>query len=159
MNTQIDPILAQQLKESLAAAYSNSSDKDNKYLELSEKISSEMGSFYMKEFANLTFKDTRVFSFSLGEESFVGYLLWSKELEIYGTDASRFFILLTGFGFISGIEILAKGERKTSLWPEFTSEKSVEELLNSLKEINTKADFTAESPLLQKYVAILKENS
>lgn len=157
MDTQVDPILAQQLKDLLTAAYENHYRKNNEYLEFSGKISSEMGSFYMQEFANLTFKDTRVFPFNMGEESFIGYLLWSNDLAIYGADASRFFVLLTGFGFISGIEIFDKGELKSTQWTDLIGEKTVEELLLSLETINTKADFTAESPLIKKYVAILKE--
>ncbi|MBL1223856.1 hypothetical protein [Enterococcus sp. BWR-S5] len=157
MDTQVNPILAQQLKDLLTVAYDEYYSKNADYLKLSEKISSEMGSFYMKEFANLTFRDTRVFPFELGNGSFIGYLLWSKELEVYGTDSSRFFILLTGFGFISGIEIFDKGEVKSTQWQDLIGAKTVNELLNSLKEINEKADFTAESPLIQKYVELLEE--
>lgn len=158
MNTQVDPILEKKLKDLLANAYNDYYRMNGEHLELSEKISSEMGSFYMKEFANMAFKDTRVFPFKMGEGSFVGYLLWSKELDIYGTDSSRFFVLLTGFGFISGVEILDKGELKSTLWTDLTGEKPVKELLSNLKEINKKADFTAESPLIQKYVEILEKN-
>lgn len=157
VHTQIDPILEGQLIAALTVAYNDYYSKDSELLKLSEKISSEMGSFYMKEFANLTFKDTRVFPFKLGEESFVGYLLWSKDLAIYGADSSRFFVLLTGFGFLSGIEIVDKGEIKSTQWKELIGEKTVGELLTSLKEINGKADFTAESPLIQMYISILEE--
>ncbi|MGC6769240.1 hypothetical protein [Enterococcus sp. LJL51] len=155
MNTQINPKLEQQITEALIDAYHAYYDKNETYTQLSEKISSEMGSFYMNEFSNLAYKDTRVFSFTLGEKSFIGYLLWSKELEIYGTESGRFFILLTGFGFISGVEIVNNGEAKVTIWKDLTGEKTVEELLASLKDIHKKADFTAENPLIQKYIDIL----
>lgn len=157
MNTSISQELRTLLLQELEQVYQNYFLDDPKLMDEGGEISSALGGFFLQASGSLGIKNTRVFSYELQKERHVGYLLWSGDVGIYGADLSRFFILLTGFGYISGIEVQVEEAYKYMLWPQLLGEHTGAELVESLRELNEMSEFSAESPMVLAYLEILEQ--
>lgn len=159
MNKEISRELNQQLSSLLTDTYTKSFSSNQDLLNLSEEISFKLSGFFLRQGINSKITNVRDFIFNTGNEKHVGYFLWSDDMDLEGTEESRFFILLTGFGYVSGAEIMAEDEMKYKLWPTLFSELTPQDVAKELKDVCDKTQFVSENLLVQQYIKILEELS
>lgn len=157
MDKNINQELKKQLTSTLTAAYKENFIDNQELLKMNELISFKISSFYLRQGISSKITDTRDFIFDTGNEKHVGYFLWSDDLQMADVEESRFFLLLTGLGCISGAEIVAEDETKYKLWPLLFGENTIEQVIGELKQISEKTEFAAQNPMVQLYVTTLEE--
>lgn len=154
MAVEISDELTNMLRESFMEGYQKITDNRPEIIELAEFIGSQLGIFYLLENKQAT--DTRVLSFENKGVRHATYFHWSDDLEIQGANQSRFFLLLTEFGLISGVEISHTKGKEYKLWRDFIDEKNFTEIKSVLETLQEKGNFSKDIPLLNKYLEIIK---
>lgn len=149
--------LKKRLTELLAGVYKRDVKTDPELMKLSEMISFKISSFYLRHGLRAKIEHTKDFVFDTGNEKHVGYFIWSDDLALQEAKNSRFFLLLTGFGYVSGVEIAVQDEIKYNFWPKLLGLSKPKQILDGLLEMQEKAEFTSENPLIKQYIEMLEE--
>lgn len=157
MEKSISSELEGKLQTTFKDAYYQYFQNNEQAAALANQVSTKLGLFYMGLALDTHFQDIRVVHFKEAEQSFIGYLLWSKDLQVYGAQKSRFFLVLSEFGVISGIEISAAEELKYNLWVDLLAEKKKAQILERMEKFNEEVAFSKENVFFQQYRKILAD--
>lgn len=157
MGKSISSELEEQLRTTLKEAYDQYFHNNEQATALANQVSTKLGLFYMGLTLDAYFQEVRVVHFEEAGQKFIGYLLWSKDLQVYGAQESRFFLVLSEFGVVSGIEISAEEELKYNLWVDLLAEKSKVQVLERMDQFNEEVAFCKENVLFQHYRKVLTD--
>lgn len=155
MPVEVSQTLQEQLQTDFTKGYRQFIQNSPVEAGLAETIGSQLGIFYLLGEASSLDK-TRVLSFEVDGQRHATYFHWSEDLAIQGAQSSRFFLLLTEFGLLSGIEIHHSEGVEEKIWQDFLGEKSVAEISASLSNLQEKGHFSKDLPLITKYAEILQ---
>ncbi|MFV0559407.1 MAG: hypothetical protein ACK5NA_01650 [Enterococcus sp.] len=77
--------------------------------------------------------------------------LWDDYRSLDESAQMVYFVLLTPFGFIPGIQVEESGQTQINCWPELFSEKSPEEVIQKIQEAFYKLEFLTKSSEMNEF--------